>query len=134
MGFLDGTLRLFPGAEISALGYTIPISVIVPALVIPGLLFTPLFLYPFIESWVTGDKGEHHLLDRPRNVPTRTGLGVMAIITWLMLLAAGGTDILAVTFDLSINAITNAFRVLIFVIPPLSYVCLLYTSPSPRDS
>jgi len=90
--------------------------------VIPGLLFTPLVLYPFIERWVTGDKGEHHLLDRPRNVPTRTGLGVMAIITWLMLLAAGGTDILAVTFDLSINSVIYTFRVLIFVVPPLAYV------------
>ncbi|MCY7373056.1 MAG: cytochrome b N-terminal domain-containing protein, partial [Spirochaetaceae bacterium] len=122
MGFLDGTLRLFPGAEISALGFTIPLSVVVPALVIPGLLFTPLVLYPFIERWVTGDKGEHHLLDRPRNVPTRTGLGVMAIITWLMLLAAGGTDILAVTFDLSINSVIYTFRVLIFVVPPLAFV------------
>jgi ubiquinol-cytochrome c reductase cytochrome b subunit len=46
----------------------------------------------------------------------------MAIITWLMLLAAGGTDILAVTFDLSINSVIYTFRVLIFVVPPLAYV------------
>ena len=27
------------------------------------------------RRWVTGDKREHHLLDRPRNAPTRTGIG-----------------------------------------------------------
>ncbi len=122
MGFLDGSLRLFPGVEISAFGISIPISVIVPALVVPAILFTPLVFYPFIERWVTGDNAEHHLLDRPRNVPTRTGLGVMAIITWLMLLAAGGTDILAVTFNLSINAVIYTFRLLIFVVPPLAFL------------
>ena len=89
---------------------------------LPGLLFTPMAIYPFLERWVTGDNAEHHVLDRPRNVPTRTGLGVMALSTWLILLAAGANDILAVTFHLSINMITNSFRVLIFVVPPLAYV------------
>ena len=62
------------------------------------------------------------MLDRPRNVPTRTGLGVMALVTWLILLAAGANDVIAVAFHLSINTITWVFRVLIFVVPPLAYV------------
>ena len=122
MGFLEGSLRLFPSWEITALGYTLSLNVLFPALIIPGLLFTPMALYPIIERWVTGDNREHHILDRPRNVPTRTGLGVMALVTWLILLAAGANDLIAVTFDLSINTITWAFRVLIFVVPPLAYV------------
>ena len=79
-------------------------------------------IYPMLERWVTGDNREHHVLDRPRNAPTRTGLGVMSIVTWLMLLAAGANDILAITFHLSINSITWFFRVAIFVVPPISYV------------
>jgi ubiquinol-cytochrome c reductase cytochrome b subunit len=122
MGFLEGALRMFPNWEIHALGFTLPINVVGPALIIPGLLFTPMMIYPLLERWVTGDNSEHHVLDRPRNVPTRTGLGVMALSTWLILLAGGANDLLAVTFHLSINDITNAFRVLIFVVPPLSYV------------
>jgi ubiquinol-cytochrome c reductase cytochrome b subunit len=122
MGFLEGTLRLFPAWEISALGYSVPMSVLIPALIIPGLMFTPMAIYPFIERWVTGDNREHHLLDRPRNVPTRTGLGVLALTTWLIFLAGGANDLLATTFNLSINAITWTFRVLIFVLPPLAYV------------
>ena len=122
MGFLEGSLRMFPNWETHLLGFTVPWNVIGPALIIPGLLFTPMAIYPFLERWVTGDNEEHHVLDRPRNVPTRTGLGVLALTTWLILLAGGANDILAVTFHLSINTITNSFRVLIFVLPPLAYV------------
>jgi ubiquinol-cytochrome c reductase cytochrome b subunit len=122
MGFLEGALRMFPNWETHLWGFTIPWNVLGPALIIPGLLFTPLAIYPFLERWVTGDNEEHHLLDRPRNVPTRTGLGVLALSTWLILLAAGANDILAITFRLSINTITDSFRVLIFTVPPLSYV------------
>jgi ubiquinol-cytochrome c reductase cytochrome b subunit len=122
MGFLEGSLRLFPNWETHLLGYTIPWNVLGPALIIPGLLFTPMAIYPFLERWVTGDNAEHHVLDRPRNVPTRTGLGVMALVTWLMLLAAGANDVIAVAFHLSINTITWSFRVLIFIVPPLAYI------------
>jgi ubiquinol-cytochrome c reductase cytochrome b subunit len=81
-----------------------------------------MILYPWIEQWATGDKREHHLLDRPRNVPTRTGLGVMAITFYLLLLVSGGNDIFATHFDLSINDITNTLRLLVFVLPPLAYL------------
>ncbi len=122
MGFLEGALRLFPPLETTLFGYTIPWNVLVPALVIPGLMFTPMLIYPFLERWVTGDNREHHILDRPRNVPTRTGLGVMALSSWVVLLAAGANDIMATTFNLSINSITWAFRVLFFAVPPLAYI------------
>jgi ubiquinol-cytochrome c reductase cytochrome b subunit len=122
MGFLEGAFRLMPNWEIHALGYTLSLNIIVPCFIIPGLLFTSMALYPFIERWVTGDTREHHLLDRPRNVPTRTGLGVMAITTWLILLAAGANDVIAITFNMSINAITWFFRVAIFALPPITYV------------
>jgi ubiquinol-cytochrome c reductase cytochrome b subunit len=77
--------------------------------------------YPFIESWVTGDKREHHLLDRPRNAPTRTGLGVMALSFYFILFFAAGNDLIAIKMGLSINTITQTFQVMIFVIPPLAY-------------
>ena len=88
----------------------------------PGLLTTALILYPWIEQWATGDRREHHLLDRPRNAPTRTGLGVMAITFYLLLLISGGNDIIATHFHLSINDITNSLRLLVFVLPPLAYL------------
>jgi quinol---cytochrome-c reductase cytochrome b subunit len=69
MGFLEGALRLFPRLETRALGFTLSWNVFVPAVVIPGLMFTALGAYPFIEQWATGDRRHHHVLDRPRNVP-----------------------------------------------------------------
>jgi ubiquinol-cytochrome c reductase cytochrome b subunit len=122
MGFLEGSLRLMPALETQILGFTIPWSVLIPALVIPGIMFTAMGAYPFIEAWATSDRREHHILDRPRNVATRTGLGVMSITFFLILLVAGANDVMAVTFDLSINTITWIFRGLLFVLPPFAYI------------
>ena len=94
----------------------------IPAMIIPGILFTILGLYPFLEAWVTGDKREHHLLDRPRNVPVRTGIGVMAITFYVLLWIGGGNDIIATQFHLSINEITWTLRILLFVAPPIAFV------------
>jgi len=122
MGFLDGAVRTGPNWEISAWGHTLSLNLIIPAMVVPGLMLTPMLLYPFIESWITGDKREHHLLDRPRNVPTRTGLGVMALVFYGLLWLNGGNDIIATRFDLSINQITWFVRIALFVLPPLAFV------------
>ncbi|MEI6404258.1 MAG: ubiquinol-cytochrome c reductase cytochrome b subunit [Actinomycetes bacterium] len=122
IGWLDGAVRLTPNWETNLLGHTISWNLLIPALIIPGIMFTALGVYPWIEAWVTGDKREHHLLDRPRNAPTRTGLGAMAISFYLMLWISGGNDIIATAFHLSINQITWSLRVLVFVIPPLAFV------------
>jgi ubiquinol-cytochrome c reductase cytochrome b subunit len=122
MGFADGALRLFPGwTEFHVFGFTLSLNVFIPSLIVMPLLYTIAGAYPFIESWVTGDKREHHLLDRPRNAPTRTGLGVMAISFYLILFFAAGNDLIAIKLDLSINDITRAFQVMLLVVPPLAY-------------
>jgi ubiquinol-cytochrome c reductase cytochrome b subunit len=122
MGFADGALRLFPGFfEFNVFGFTLSLNVFIPSLIVMPLLYTIAGAYPFIESWVTGDKREHHLLDRPRNAPTRTGLGVMAISFYLILFFAAGNDLIAIKLGLSINDITRTFQVLIWVVPPLAY-------------
>ena len=48
------------------------------AILLIPVMYGLISLYPFLEEWVTGDKREHHLLDRPRNNPTRTGIGMAA--------------------------------------------------------
>ena len=100
IGWLDGALRLMPNWETVIAGFTISWNVFIPSVVIPGILFTGLAFYPFLEAWATGDKREHHLLDRPRNAPVRTGIGVMAIVFYGILWLAGGNDLVATTFDL----------------------------------
>ncbi len=123
MGWLDGAVRLTPGfLEFELFGFTLSGNILLPAVIVPGLVTTVMVLYPWIEQWATGDRREHHLLDRPRNAPTRTGLGVMAITFYLLLLVSGGNDIIAVFLRLSINDITLTVRVLVLVVPPLTYL------------
>ncbi len=122
MGWLDGLVRMAPPLESYIFGYTIPWNILIPGLIVPGILFTGMALYPFIESWITGDKREHHILDRPRNAPNRTALGVMSLTFMLVALINGGNDIIAITFDLTINQIMWFSRIGIFVLPPLAFV------------
>jgi quinol-cytochrome oxidoreductase complex cytochrome b subunit len=122
MGWLEGGLRIMPAWEINALGRTLPMSVIVPALVVPGLLFTGLAVYPFLERWVTGDHQIHHLLDRPRDVPARTGIGAGGVVFYGTLWAAGGNDVIAHTFSIPLFWTTWFFRVLIILGPVVAYV------------
>ena len=122
IGWLDGALRLMPNWETVIAGFTISWNVFIPSVVVPGILFTGLAFYPFLEAWATGDKREHNLLDRPRNAPVRTGIGVMAIVFYGILWLAGGNDLVATTFDLSITALSWTLRVLLIVAPPLAFI------------
>jgi ubiquinol-cytochrome c reductase cytochrome b subunit len=122
IGWLIGGLRLTPPAEVNFLGHTLILSVFVPGVLLPLTVFAALYLYPFFERWVTGDTGEHHLCDRPRNHPVRTGLGVAGIVFYAVLLAAGGDDIIALTFDLSVNWLRWLERILLFLAPVAAFL------------
>ncbi|MEV7192575.1 cytochrome bc complex cytochrome b subunit [Streptomyces sp. NPDC093510] len=122
MGFLEGALRAFPAWEFVIAGYTVNMGVLVPAVILPTILIAIAALWPFLESWITGDKREHHLLDRPREQPTRTAFVCSLTAFYLVLFFGGSNDILAERFHLSMNAITWAVRVGVFVVPALTYV------------
>ncbi|WP_329079432.1 cytochrome bc1 complex cytochrome b subunit [Streptosporangium sp. NBC_01469] len=121
LAFLDGALRLMPSWEINVLGHTLPMSVLVPALAPMGIILTGLILYPFVEQWVTGDRREHHVVDRPRNNPHRTAIGMAAITFYGVLWLMASNDLIAAFFHLSINTMIITGRVLIFVGPALAY-------------
>ncbi len=122
VGFLDGSTRLMPNWEIAGFGYTVPLNVMIPTVVLPGILFTLLALYPFLEARFTGDRDYHNLLDRPRDVPVRTGIGAMSIAFYIILMIGGGNDVIASVFHLDINQMTRVLQVALFVVPPIVYV------------
>ncbi|MFI9845799.1 cytochrome bc complex cytochrome b subunit [Nonomuraea sp. NPDC051941] len=122
MGFLEGALRVMPPWEFTVFGHTVTMSVLIPALGAPGLLFTALAVYPFVERWITRDHAIHHLLDRPREAPVRVGLGVAGIVYYGVLWLAGGNDVLSSTFHISLYATTWIFRVLVVAGPVLGFV------------
>ncbi|ASK66898.1 ubiquinol-cytochrome c reductase cytochrome b subunit [Brachybacterium avium] len=120
MLWTDGGLRLIPGWEFTIFGYVISLNMLIPFAVY-GLLLASLALYPFIEAWVTGDDREHHLNDLPYNAPVRTALGVSWLMVYLILALAATNDLIAIALQLSINDLTWAFRIGIFVVPVLAF-------------
>jgi ubiquinol-cytochrome c reductase cytochrome b subunit len=122
MGIAEGLLRIMPGWETHIWGHTISWNVMIPGQIMPFVLFGLFLSYPFLESWVTGDKREHHLLQRPRNAPTRTAFLAAMVTAYGLLWAAGGNDILATQLHLSLNSITHFMRVAVFVVPILVFM------------
>ncbi|PRY34032.1 cytochrome b [Umezawaea tangerina] len=120
MGWTDGLIRLWPAWELYLGNYTIPAAFLPFILGLPLLTQVAAF-YPWIEKKLTKDYAHHNLLQRPRDVPVRTALGAMAISFFMVLLLSGGNDIIAVKFDISLNALTWAGRVGMLLVPPLAY-------------
>jgi ubiquinol-cytochrome c reductase cytochrome b subunit len=121
IGWLDGALRLAPSnLDVAFFGYTIPMGVMLPIIV--SLVFLGLVLfYPFIEAWVTGDKREHHVLDRPRNAPTRTAIGAAGVTFYAFLWAAASTDLIAVFFQMSLNHVLTFMQIMLILGPIFAY-------------
>jgi ubiquinol-cytochrome c reductase cytochrome b subunit len=119
MLWTDGLIRLFPPWEIYIGNYTIPAAVWVA--VIMGVIFLLMLTYPFLERKFTGDDAHHNLLQRPRDVPVRTGIGAMAIVFYLVLTASASNDIIAYNFHISLNATTWMGRIGMLVLPPLAF-------------
>src|SRR6185312_2321307 len=123
IGWVDGALRLMPGVgEFVIFGRTVSLNVLVPALVPAGVLFTLMFAWPWIERWVTKDHREHHILDRPRNAPFRTGIGVAGVVFYSVMWAAASSDLIATHFHVSLNDVTYWLRALFFLGPILGFI------------
>jgi len=97
-------------------------NVALPGLGLMAMFFGVMAAYPFIEAWVTKDKSEHHILDRPRNNPTRTAFGIAAMTWYAVLWIGGGNDLVATQFNVSLNAVTYVLRVLFFVAPVIAFL------------
>jgi ubiquinol-cytochrome c reductase cytochrome b subunit len=122
IGWLDGALRLAPThLEFVIGGYTLSMNILLPMVV--GIAFLVVVaLYPFIEGWVTGDKREHHVLDRPRNAPTRTAIGVAGVVFYAVLWAGASTDLIATHFKMSLNHVLTTMQISLIVLPIVSYI------------
>jgi ubiquinol-cytochrome c reductase cytochrome b subunit len=122
MGFLEGALRIMPAWQWVVFGHTFAFNVFIPALVPLGLIMTAAGVWPFLEAWITKDKSEHHVNQRPRNAPTRTGLGIAAISFYGVLWLEGSNDVLADHFNVPLYTVTWIARFAVFIVPALGYV------------
>lgn len=122
MGFAEGGLRLMPNLEWDLLGYTFSMNVFVPGVALMGILFGVLAAWPFVEAWLSGDKREHHILDRPRNAPTRTAFGVAGMTAFGVLWIAGGNDVIAVKLHMDVFVLTRVLQAALFIAPVLAFI------------
>ncbi len=121
MGWLDGALRIMPSWEWVGWGHTIPLEVFLPAVVFPGLIFTILMVWPFIEARHTKDLEYHNLLDRPRDRPKRTAAGAAMLTLLGMVFFASSTDVLANFFQLPLIWVLWFFRFAVPIAPFIAY-------------
>ena len=119
MGWLDGALRIMPGWETRLFGFEIP-NPFFPGALLGGLTFGLLYAWPFLEARVTGDRAEHHLLDRPRQRPVRTALGTATLSFYLVLFVGAAADVIASTFSVSVNRVLITLRFTVFVVPVIT--------------
>jgi ubiquinol-cytochrome c reductase cytochrome b subunit len=117
LGWLIGALRLMPGWEPQIGSYTLIPNAFWGGAFFPLIVFAFLFLWPTLERRFTGDHAYHHLLDRPRDAPWRTAIGV-GFFTWVgMVFFAGSSDRVFVELNISYEAQIHVYQALVFVIP-----------------
>jgi ubiquinol-cytochrome c reductase cytochrome b subunit len=122
IGFADGLLRLIPpGWEFVWLNHTWSFNIIAVVIILPIFLALVAF-YPFIEGWITGDKREHHIADRPRNAPGRTAVGAAGVTFYAVLWAAASSDLMATHFKVSLEGVIHVLQALFFLGPIIAFV------------
>jgi ubiquinol-cytochrome c reductase cytochrome b subunit len=121
IGFADGALRLVPPHLESVFwDHTWSWNILLPIAVL-GLFIVTVAIYPFIEAWVTGDKREHHIAQRPRNAATRTAIGAAGVTFYAVLWAAASSDIIATHFWLTMEGVIHTLQALLFIGPVVAY-------------
>ena len=134
MGYLDGRLRLMPAWEITVAGHPLALGVLTAGLVLPGVFFTALALYPIADRRIAGGRPPRGLLrPTPGDAANRTAVGVAGITLYGLLWAAAANDQIAYHLHLDLFAVTWVFRIAVLAGPLLAYtltqrICLGLTA------
>lgn len=116
LGWVEGALRIGPALDVELFGREIPSPFFV-GVAFPVTLFLILYLWPFLEQRLSGDRDPHHLLQRPRDHPVRTGLGVAGLTFLTLLVMAGSHDLQALLLHVPVDSVATAYRWALLVLP-----------------
>ena len=117
LGWLIGGLRLMPGFDVVIGHYTLVPGPFWGGAAFPLVVFGFLYLWPWLERRFSGDVAFHNLLDRPRDAPVRTGIGV-GMVSWVFLVfLAGASDRVDVTFGIGYVPQIWFYRFAVLVLP-----------------
>jgi ubiquinol-cytochrome c reductase cytochrome b subunit len=118
LGWLIGGLRLMPGWDFVIGHYTLVPNPFWGGVLFPAAVFGFLYMWPWLERRVTGRHESANLLDRPRDRPWRTAIGIAVLSFVFIVFVAGSADRVAVLFGISYSNQIWVYRVLVFVVPP----------------
>jgi ubiquinol-cytochrome c reductase cytochrome b subunit len=122
LGWLIGGMRLVPHFDLTIGNYTVVPNPFWGGALFPLVVLLVLMAWPWAERRFTGDHRFHNLLDRPRDAPLRTGLG-MGFLSWVFLVfISGSADRMTVLFGLPYEQLLMAFQVAVLVVPFVVFV------------
>ncbi len=121
LGWLIGALRLMPSFDVTIGHYTLIPNPFWGGLVFPGVVFTVLGAFPWIERRFSKDHSVHNLADRPRDAPTRTAFGAALLAFVMLVFVFGAADRMFVLWDLDYNTQLYIFRFALIIVPPVVF-------------
>jgi ubiquinol-cytochrome c reductase cytochrome b subunit len=117
LGWLIGALRLVPAFDVVIANRTVVPNPFWGGALFPLIVLGALLSWPWLERRVTGDRGFHNVLERPRDRPWRTAIGA-AFLTWVIVIFTfGAADRIYVLLGVSYQWQLWFFRGLVVVLP-----------------
>jgi ubiquinol-cytochrome c reductase cytochrome b subunit len=117
LGWLIGGLRLVPGFDVVFGKYTLIANPFWGGVLFPTVVIGFLYFWPWFERRLTGDDALHNVLERPRDNPLRTGVGVGMIVWVVLVFVAGSSDRVNVLLDIPYDRQIWFYRVAALVAP-----------------
>ncbi len=117
LGWLIGGLRLVPSIDVTIGRYTLIPNAFWGGAAFPLVVIGFLYLWPWLERRFTGDHSFHNVLDRPRDAPVRTAIGIGMIVWVVLVFVAGSADRVNVLLNLTYTTQIWFYRVAVFVGP-----------------
>ena len=121
LGWLIGALRLVPAFDLTIGKYTLVPNPFWGGALFPLVVLGVLMAWPWIERRLTGDRGFHNVLDRPRDAPGRTAFGVGFLLWVFLIFFVGSADRAYVFLGWSYQEQIWIYRGLVWVLPIVAF-------------
>jgi ubiquinol-cytochrome c reductase cytochrome b subunit len=121
LGWLIGALRLVPHFDLTIGNYTLVPNPFWGGALFPLVVLLVLGAWPWVERRLTGDRGFHNVLDRPRDAPGRTAFGVGFLLWVFLIFFVGSADRIYLFLGWSYQEQIWIYRGLVWVLPIVAF-------------
>lgn len=115
--FPEGGMRVLPAIDVALPGGGRITNVFVAGALLPAVLIALIALMPWIDRWLGGGAGDHHLLDGAGEVPGRLAFvgavtGVAAVLS-----VSAASDVIAHALRVPVESVILTLRTLLVLVP-----------------